>query len=104
MTANRIPTLSGDGQRKQPSPKHLQPEVVDPLEAVIRPIVEGQLRAFVNAHPSILVGVDWYKPREDKKTTFVNSVSKRIVRDLLCLDNRIRLVTALVDPRSAQAV
>lgn len=69
--------------------------VPDPLEEVIRPIVEGQLRSFANDHPECVEAVNWFKPRTDKKLTFVNSVSKRIIRDLLCADTRMRLVRAL---------
>jgi len=68
---------------------------MDALESVIRPIIEGQVRSFANDHPECVAAVDWFKPRNDKKLTFVNSVSKRIVRDLLCSENRVRLVSAL---------
>lgn len=69
----------------------------DPLERVIRPIVEGQIRGFLKEHPSVLEGVDWYKPRTDKTTTFVNSLSKRIVRDLTCATSSARLKAALLE-------
>ena len=69
--------------------------MTDALEKVIRPIVEGQIRGFLKEHPSILPAVDWYKPRKDKATTFINSLSKRIVRDLLCPTVRARLATAI---------
>jgi hypothetical protein len=68
---------------------------MDPLEAVLRPIVEGQVRSFANDHPEVVEAVNWFKPRADKKQTFVNSVSKRIIRDLLCSETRVRLVQAL---------
>jgi hypothetical protein len=68
---------------------------MDPLEKVLRPIVEGQVRSFANDHPEVVAAVDWYKPRVDKKTTFVNSLSKRIIRDLLCAETRVRLIDAL---------
>lgn len=72
--------------------------MTDPLEAVIRPIVEGQIRGFLKEHPSIVAAVDWYKPRrDDKATTFVNSLSKRITRDLLCPTTRARLAAALLE-------
>lgn len=67
----------------------------DPLERVLRPVVEGQLRSLIRDHPSILTGVDWYQGRKDKETTFVNSAAKRILRDLLCSDTRVRLVAAI---------
>lgn len=70
----------------------------DPLEAVIRPIVEGQLRGFVKEHPGVLNGVTWYKGKKHgQAATFVNSVAKRIVRDLLCEVNRARIEQAYFD-------
>lgn len=68
---------------------------ISPLEKIIRPIVEGQIRGFLKEHPSIIEGVDWYKPRTDKTTTFVNSLSKRIVRDLVCAASVARLMAAM---------
>jgi hypothetical protein len=70
---------------------------MDALERVIRPIVEGQLRSFLSDHPEVADAVDWYKPRLDKQVTFVNSVAKRIVRDLTCPSTRARLAAALVE-------
>lgn len=69
---------------------------MDELEKIIRPIVEGQIRGFLQEHPVIVDAVDWYKPRKDKSITFTNSLSKRIVRDLTCPINRARLAKALV--------
>lgn len=73
---------------------------MDALERVIRPIVEGQIRSFTNDHPEVVEAVNWYKPRKDKRVTFVNSLAKRIVRDLLCETSRARLVEALVEDSS----
>lgn len=67
------------------------------LEKIIRPIVEGQIRGFLKEHPVVVDAVDWYKPRRDKATTLVNSLSKRIVRDLTCGMTTARLETALLD-------
>lgn len=67
------------------------------LERVVRPIVEGQIRSFINDHPEVASSVDWYKPRQDKAQTFVNSLSKRIIRDLLCKETRARLIAALLE-------
>lgn len=72
--------------------------MTDALEAIIRPIVEGQLRSFTHDHPEVIDAVDWYKPRADKRTTFVNSVGKRILRDLLCSETRMRLGAAIAPP------
>jgi hypothetical protein len=70
---------------------------MDPLEKIIRPIVEGQIRGFLLEHPAVVEAVDWYKPRQDKSVTFVNSLSKRIVRDLTCPMVRARLSAALLE-------
>lgn len=70
------------------------------LEKIIRPIVEGQIRDFLHHHPKVLDGVDWYKPRKNKAETFVNSLSKRIVRDLTCETSLARLRAALLEPRN----
>ena len=71
------------------------------LEKIIRPIVEGQIRGFIKEHPEVVSSVDWYKPRADKATTFVNSLSKRIVRDLTCGTTTARLKTALLEVADA---
>lgn len=75
---------------------------MDPLEKVIRPVVEGQIRSFINDHPEVVGAVNWYKPRPDKAQTLVNSLAKRIVRDLLCSDNRVRLVQALLEQATVE--
>jgi len=67
------------------------------VEKIIRPIVEGQIRGFLMEHPEIVKAVDWYKPRKDKATTFTNSLSKRIVRDLVCAHSEARLRAALLE-------
>lgn len=67
------------------------------LERIIRPIVEGQIRGFLKEHPVIVEAVDWYKPRTDKAQTFVNSLAKRIVRDLTCGTTAARLAAALLE-------
>jgi hypothetical protein len=72
-------------------------EAIDPLEKVIRPIVEGQIRGFLYEHPAVVSAVDWYKKRTDKVTTFTNSLSKRVVRDLLCDETRGRIEDALME-------
>jgi hypothetical protein len=70
---------------------------VDPLEKIIRPIVEGQIRGFLKEHPAVLANVDWYKKRTDKATTFTNSLAKRITRDLLCDETRSRIEDAFME-------
>lgn len=74
------------------------PEKNVQLEKIIRPIVEGQIRGFLKEHSSVLDGVDWYKPRkDDKATTFTNSLAKRIVRDLTCGSTAARLAKVFVE-------
>jgi hypothetical protein len=71
--------------------------MTDAFESAVRRIVEGQIRGFIKEHPSILDGVDWYKPRGgDKAQTLVGSLSKRIVRDLTCPSTKARLAEALL--------
>lgn len=73
-------------------------KAISPLERVIRPIVEGQIKGFIKEHPSILQGVDWYKPRQaDRATTLINSLAKRIVLDLTCSATTARLRQALLE-------
>jgi hypothetical protein len=69
----------------------------DPLEKIVRPIVEGQIRGFLKEHPAVLNSVDWYKKRTDKATTFTNSLAKRITLDLLCDDTRRRIEDAFLE-------
>ena len=74
---------------------------MDDYEKIIRPIVEGQIRDFIKGHPSILKGVNWYKPRSDKATTLMNSLSKRITRALCSEDTRERLRSCQRPPRAS---
>jgi hypothetical protein len=71
------------------------------LEAIIRPIVEGQIRGFLKEHPVIIDAVDWYKPRTDKAKTLTSSLSKRIVRDLACGITSARMAAVLVERPTA---
>lgn len=71
--------------------------IVDALERIIRPIVEGQIRGFLAEHPSVAEAVDWYKPRKSKSDTFTNSLSKRIVRDLVCANSKARIKAAVLE-------
>jgi hypothetical protein len=66
------------------------------VEAIIRAKVEGQLRGFLKEHPSILEAVIWFPTREDKVTTFVNSLAKRIVNDLTSPSTLAELSVALL--------
>lgn len=74
---------------------------MDPLERVLRPIVEGQLRGFLKEHPEVLTAVTWYKGKTaDPTVTFVGSVAKRIIRDLLSPTTRAKLAAALLEVRA----
>lgn len=78
---------------------------MDEFERIIRPIVEGQIRGFLKEHPKIVDAVDWYKPRKhDKATTFVNSLAKRLVRDICCAHSRARIKAALLEALAENAV
>lgn len=78
-----------------PNKRKIKTEIIDPLERVIRPIVEGQVRGFAKEHPGVLNGVTWYKGKKHGVlATFVNSLSKRVVRDLVCEENRQRIEDA----------
>lgn len=70
---------------------------VNALEKIVRPIVEGQIRGFLKEHPKVLEGVDWYAPRTDRAVTFVNSLAKRIVCDLVCGTTLLRIEAALLE-------
>ncbi len=66
------------------------------LERIIRPIVEGQLRTYGNAHPGLVESVDWGQHKGcTKLDAFVNSGSKRITNALLCDETIARLRSAL---------
>lgn len=71
---------------------------MDPLERVIRPIVEGQIKSFFNDYPKIAeakLGKRFGKtvPLREFAT---GSLSKRIVLDLLCPQTRMRLEAAVM--------
>lgn len=66
----------------------------DALERVLRPIVEGQIRSYLNDHPEIAEAyAGKYRPKLDG---VVRSLSKRILRDLLCAQTRMRLAAAIL--------
>lgn len=92
--------------RSQPcaekGPEPSSPQAPCDLERVIRPIVEGQIKSFLDGHPEFVEAVTWFKPRQDKKRTLINSIAKRIIRDLLCADTRVRLVAALGGTTTAE--
>lgn len=82
----------------------------DPLERIIRPIVEGQIRGFLKEHPALVEAVDWFNKQDrsgrrvkTKADTFVDSLAKRINRDLLCSTSRVRLAAALLGNGASEA-
>lgn len=69
-------------------------------EQIIKAIVEGQIKNFIDGHPGLLDCVVWFRPRKDlegKKQTFVNSVSKRLIQDLTSEETKQRIRIALAD-------
>jgi len=70
----------------------------DPLERVIRPIVEGQIVSYLNDHPEIAEAYTGKRyDGRSKAAALKNSLAKRIVRDLLCADTRVRLEAAVLE-------
>lgn len=67
----------------------------DQLARVIKPIVEGQIRSFLHAHPSVIEAVDWRFSQDTKAEALVAGIAKRVNRDLLCPQTRVRLKAAL---------
>lgn len=65
------------------------------IERVVRPIVEGQIRCFLKAHPAIHEAVDWKHPYESGIDAIVNSIGKRLTRELVCKNVRERIRQAL---------
>jgi hypothetical protein len=62
------------------------------LERIIRPIVEGQIRSFLHDHPEVADGWAGKLPDGKSKAMAVkDSLAKRIVRDLVCPETRMRL-------------
>lgn len=67
------------------------------IERIIRPIVEGQIMDFLQAHPEVLIGVTRHRPHGKTQSAWVkDSLSKRIVRDLTCESSVARLESALL--------
>lgn len=73
-----------------------------PLARVIQPIVEGQIRDFLNQHPQIAEAVDWRHSHATKKDALVSSIAKRLSRDLCCPDTERRIRAAL-EPQTGEA-
>ena len=67
---------------------------MDKLRSIISPIVEGQIKSFINDHPEILEGIKW-KHQRPKADQLKDSLAKRIVNDLTCGTTTARLAAAL---------
>lgn len=67
----------------------------DELARIICPIVEGQIRSFIHSHPNIVEGVDWRFSQDTKEEALVASIAKRINRDLLSEQTRLRVTAVL---------
>lgn len=77
---------------------------MDPLERVIRPIVEGQIRSFLHDHPEVLEGWSGKHSQKTRLEAVKDSLAKRVVRDLLCSETRVRLrAAALAATTGAEA-
>mgnify|MGYP001586950427 CR=1 FL=1 len=71
---------------------------MDPLERIIRPIVEGQVRSFLHDHPEIAdAHAGKLRPGVTKAEALTGSIAKRIIRDLLCAETRVRLASVGVE-------
>lgn len=71
------------------------PILDDKLARIVRPIVEGQIRSFIHSHPNITTGVDWRYSQATPSEALVASIAKRIVRELLSDQTRVRLSAAM---------
>lgn len=71
------------------------PILDDELARIIKPIVEGQIRSFIHSHPAVAEAVDWRHSHDTKQEALVSSIAKRVSRDLLCPQTRVRLKAAL---------
>jgi hypothetical protein len=71
------------------------PVIDDALAKIIRPIVEGQIRSFIHSHPNIVEGVDWRFSQATKEEALVASIAKRVNRDLLSEQTRLRLAAVV---------
>lgn len=69
----------------------------DPAARVVAPIVEGQVRSFINDHPEMITPA-----RGTSYEQIILSLSKRIINDLLCAENRARLDAALDETLGSQ--
>lgn len=67
-------------------------------DRVIRPIVEGQIRSFLNDHPEIASGCTRHVYQSKTAEAWItDSLSKRITRDLTCGSTTARLAKALLE-------
>ena len=64
-------------------------------DKIVRRCVEGQIRSFLNDHPSIAEAVDWRFSHKTKADALISSLGKRVIRELTCADTRSRIQAAL---------
>lgn len=71
---------------------------MDAFEKIIRATVEGQVRSFLHDHPECAAG--WtgkLPPGRSRVDAVTHSLAKRISRDLVCAQTRMRLMATLVE-------
>lgn len=74
------------------------------LDAIIKPIVEGQIRSYLNDHPEIAEAyIGKRRPGLSKREALVNSIAKRISNDLLCAHTRERIKQAVLETGTGAA-
>jgi hypothetical protein len=77
---------------------------VNALAAVIKPIVEGQIRSYLNDHPEIAEAyAGKRRPGLSKREALVNSIAKRISNDLLCAHTHARIKQAVLESGTGTA-
>lgn len=67
-------------------------------EQLVRRIVEGQVKSFINDHPEILdTGTtSWKTPKgKARRDQLTDSIAKRVILDLTCEQTKAKLTKAL---------
>lgn len=64
------------------------------LKLILKKRIEGQIKTFIKAHPDILLGVPW-RHSGTKDEALVNSLTKRILNDLVCDQSVIQIRSSL---------
>lgn len=71
------------------------PPPKDELERIIRRTVEGQIKCFLTAHPEVSEAWTGKTTHKTKQQAVIDSLSKRISRDLTSPDKRRQMKRAL---------